>query len=48
MHTFQINSHINENGILSIKLPKEWAEKDVNKEFIKVPDLLVENRVNSI
>jgi hypothetical protein len=30
MHTFQINSHINENGILSVKLPKEWAEKDVN------------------
>lgn len=30
MHTFQMNSHINENGILSIKLPKEWAEKDVN------------------
>ena len=30
MHTFQINSHVNENGILSVKLPKEWAEKDVN------------------
>ena len=30
MHIFQINSHINENGILSVKLPKEWAEKDVN------------------
>jgi virulence-associated protein VagC len=30
MQTFQINSHINENGILSVKLPKEWAEKDVN------------------
>ncbi len=30
MHTFQINSHINENGILSVKLPKEWAKKDVN------------------
>ncbi|MDD5274402.1 MAG: hypothetical protein PHU14_17010 [Methylovulum sp.] len=30
MHTFQINSHINENGILSVNLPKEWAEKDVN------------------
>ena len=30
MHAFQVNSHINENGILSIKLPKEWAEKDVN------------------
>jgi hypothetical protein len=30
MHTFQLNSHINENGILSVKLPKEWAEKDVN------------------
>lgn len=30
MHTFQLNSHINENGVLSVKLPKEWAEKDVN------------------
>ena len=30
MHAFQVNSHINENGILSVKLPKEWAEKDVN------------------
>jgi len=30
MQTFQVNSHINENGILSVKLPKEWAEKDVN------------------
>ena len=30
MHTFQISSHINENGVLSVKLPKEWAEKDVN------------------
>ena len=30
MHTFQVNSRINENGILSIKLPKEWTEKDVN------------------
>ena len=30
MHAFQINSHINENGILSVKLPKGWAEKDVN------------------
>jgi hypothetical protein len=30
MHTFQLNSHINENGVLSVKLPQEWAEKDVN------------------
>lgn len=30
MHTFKTHSHINENGILSVKLPKEWAEKDVN------------------
>jgi hypothetical protein len=30
MHTFQVNLHINENGVLSVKLPKEWAEKDVN------------------
>jgi hypothetical protein len=48
MHAFQINSQINENGILSVKLPKELTEKDLNKEFIKVPDLLVENWVNSI
>jgi len=30
MHTFQLNSHVNENGILAVKLPKEWAEQDVN------------------
>lgn len=30
MHTFQINSHVNENSILSVKLPNEWAEKEVN------------------
>jgi hypothetical protein len=30
MQTFQVNSHINENGVLSVNLPKEWAEKDVN------------------
>jgi virulence-associated protein VagC len=30
MHTFKTHYHINENGILSVKLPKEWAEKDVN------------------
>lgn len=30
MHTFQVTSHINENGILLVKLPKEWAKKDVN------------------
>lgn len=30
MHTFQINSQINENGLLSIKLPQEWANKQVN------------------
>jgi hypothetical protein len=30
MHTFKTHSHINENGVLSVKLPKEWAEKDVN------------------
>ena len=34
MHTFQLNSHINENGILSVKLPEEWAEKDVNVVLI--------------
>jgi hypothetical protein len=27
---FSSNSHINENGVLSVKLPKEWAEQDVN------------------
>jgi virulence-associated protein VagC len=30
MQTFQVNSHINEHGVLSVNLPKEWAEKDVN------------------
>ena len=30
MQTFQVNSHINENGVLSVNLPKERAEKDVN------------------
>ncbi|MGR8940624.1 MAG: hypothetical protein ACU83P_03440 [Gammaproteobacteria bacterium] len=30
MHTFKTHFHVNENGILSVKLPKEWAEKDVN------------------
>ena len=30
MHTFQLNSHINENGILSVQLPEEWKEWDVN------------------
>jgi hypothetical protein len=32
MHTFKTHSHINKNGILSVKLPKEWAEKDVSAE----------------
>jgi hypothetical protein len=27
MRTFKTHSHINENDILSVKLPKEWAEK---------------------
>lgn len=30
MHTFQVNSHVSENGVLSIKLPREWADKEVN------------------
>ncbi len=30
MHTFQLNSQVNKEGILSVKLPKEWAEKEVN------------------
>ena len=34
MHAFQINSHINENGILSVKVPKEWVEKDVNDMLV--------------
>lgn len=34
MHTFQINSHVNENSILSVKLPKEWAEKNVNAVLV--------------
>ena len=35
MHTFQIYSQINEDGILSVKLLKEWAEKDVNVVLAK-------------
>lgn len=34
MHTFQISSHVNENSILSVKLPKEWAEKNVNAVLV--------------
>lgn len=34
MHTFQTNSHANENGRLSVKLSKEWAKKDVNVVFV--------------
>lgn len=30
MQTIQVSSHINEHGVLSVNLPKEWAEKDVN------------------
>lgn len=30
MQTIQVSSLINEHGVLSINLPKEWAEKDVN------------------
>jgi hypothetical protein len=32
MHTFQLDSHIRESSILSVKLSKEWAEKDVSAE----------------
>ena len=35
MHTFQINSYIKEDGILSVKLPKEWSENDVNVVLAK-------------
>jgi hypothetical protein len=30
MYTFQVSSQINENGLLSIKLPQEWANQQVN------------------
>ncbi len=30
MHTFQMNSHVSENGVLSVTLPKEWAKQQVN------------------
>ena len=34
MQMFQVNSHINENGVLSVNLPKKWTEKDVNVVLI--------------
>lgn len=37
MHTFQVSSHVNESGVLSIKLPKEWAEQDVNVLLVQEP-----------
>lgn len=30
MYTFQMNSQVSENGILSIKLSQEWFNKEVN------------------
>ena len=30
MHTFQVSSHVSESGVLSITLPSEWADKEVN------------------
>ena len=37
MHTFQMNSHISENGVLSVTLPKEWAKQDVNVLLVLEP-----------
>ncbi len=37
MHTFQMNSQINENGILTVALPKEWAKQVVNIVLIVEP-----------
>lgn len=37
MHTFQMNSHISENGILSVTLPKEWAKQQVNVLLVLEP-----------
>jgi hypothetical protein len=30
MHTFQVSSHVSKSGVLSITLPSEWADKEVN------------------
>lgn len=30
MHTFQMSFHVSKNGVLSITLPNEWADKEVN------------------
>jgi len=30
MHTLQLESHIDTQGFLRLKLPREWANQDVN------------------
>ncbi len=30
MHAFQMSSHVSERDVLSIALPREWADKEVN------------------
>lgn len=30
MHTVQVESHIDKQGFLRLKLPQEWADQDVN------------------
>lgn len=37
MHTFQLNAQINEHGILSVTLPKEWAKQSVNILLVLEP-----------
>ncbi|MGB4498802.1 MAG: hypothetical protein WBI40_08880 [Methylococcaceae bacterium] len=37
MHTFQMNSHVSENGVLSVTLPKEWAKQRVNVLLVLEP-----------
>ena len=39
MHTFQMNSLVSENGILSVTLPKEWAKQNVNVLLVLEPQI---------
>lgn len=39
MHTFQMSVQVNENGILSVALPKEWAKQTVNVVLVVEPSV---------
>jgi len=30
MHSIHLTSHINKNGLLTVQLPQEWAEQEVD------------------